>query len=173
MNGDPPDMPVFRTVLVPFALLTFCGVYANASLSEDKTLQLNADAFNQALALIEQGRFVADKNGSWKDDHPSRSQESEFIRQHGFAEYAKWYLAIDRRHGAHTKAGYKFPFGDFQNVHRCGLLAVKARAHQYGYDEIEAVADTLLERIAVILKRQRNSTTAFGRTNYRSGNEVR
>src|SRR5262249_731402 len=40
---------------------------------------------------------------------------------------------------------YKFPYGDFKNVHRCSLLAVKARARQYGYAQVENAA-TELER---------------------------
>ena len=173
MNGGPPDMLNFQRLLPGIVALLLCALPVEAGSGSDSAAKLNTNAFDFAAALVAQNHFVNDKKGEWRKHHPSRSQESEFIRQHGFAEYANWYLAIDRRPGAHTKAGYKFPFGDFRNVHRCGLLAVKARAHQYGYDEIEAAADTLLGQIAVILKRQRNSTTAFGRTNYRSGNEVR
>ena len=73
--------------------------------------------------------------------------ENEFIRVHGFAEYRKWYLGIDETHGEGTKARYKFPFGDFKNIHRCGLLAVRSRAHQYGYVDIENAAIRLLEMI--------------------------
>jgi hypothetical protein len=42
-----------------------------------------------------------------------------------------------------TKRRYKFPYGDLKNVHRCGLLAVRARARQYGYTEIESAAAEL------------------------------
>jgi hypothetical protein len=35
------------------------------------------------------------------------------------------------------KGHYKFPYGDFQNVHRCGLLAAQSRAGQRKYYDIE------------------------------------
>jgi len=73
--------------------------------------------------------------------------ENEFIRAHGFSQYSKWHLGIDETHAEGTKARYKFPFGDFKNVHRCGLLAVKSRAHQFGYADIEKAATQLIEII--------------------------
>src|SRR5437773_5869422 len=45
------------------------------------------------------------------------------------------------------KPDTSFPFGDFKNVHRCGLLAVKSRAHQFGYADIEKAATQLIEII--------------------------
>jgi len=69
--------------------------------------------------------------------------ENEFIRVHGLAEYAKWHLGVDERYALNSKGRYKFPYGDFKNVHRCGLLAVQARARQYGYDNIEKTAAEL------------------------------
>jgi hypothetical protein len=111
-------------------------------------LKLNEDAFAFGVQLIKQGHFIADRKGSWSQHRPSTELENEFIRQHGFGEYAKWHLAIDERYAENTKRRYKFPYGDFRNLHRCGLLAVKARAHQYGYTEIENAAAQLLEMIA-------------------------
>ena len=124
------------------------GVVAQLVQGEQKgSLQVNPAALQFAHNLIKQGRFVNDRKGAWAADKPSRATENEFIRAYGFDEYAKWDLAIDDRHGSETKAHYKFPFGDFSNVHRCGLLAVKARAHEYGYAEIEAAATQLLALI--------------------------
>lgn len=80
--------------------------------------------------------------------------ENEFIRAHGFAEYGKWHLGIDETHAEGTKARYKFPFGDFMNLHRSGLLAVKNRAHQFGYADIEKAAIQLLEMIDLKRKSQ-------------------
>ena len=40
----------------------------------------------------------------------------------------------------HTKARYKFPFGDFVKVHRCGVLAAEVRAGQQKYRDIEDAA---------------------------------
>jgi hypothetical protein len=115
------------------------------SFAQSRTVKLNENAFAFAKELITQGRAVVDKKNSWRDHHPMAEAENEFIRVHGFAEYRKWYLGIDETHAEDTKARYKFPFGDLRNLHRCGLLAVKSRAHQFGYDDIEKAAIRLIE----------------------------
>ena len=140
-------MVSFRTIVVFFVALTFCQVTADSGSSRNAAITVNTAAFDWAAGLIKQGRFVADKKGAWGKEHPTRAQENDFVREHGFQEYAKWYLVVDERHAIDSKARYKFPFGDFQNVHRCGLLASKARAHEYGYQEIENAAGRLLEMI--------------------------
>ena len=122
---------------------------ADESPHPNAPITLNLTAYNFARELIIQGRFVADKKGAWSTDHPTRSQETAFIRAKSFSEYARWYLASDERHSANSKARYKFPFGDFERVHRCGLLAVKARAREFGYRDIEAAADQLLAEIEI------------------------
>jgi len=95
------------------------------------------------MQLIRQGQVVADGKGAWTEHRPSADEENDFIRLRGFPEYAKWHLGIDRRFPENSKQRYKFPYGDFKNVHRCGLLAVKARAQQYGYQEIGNAAAEL------------------------------
>jgi hypothetical protein len=109
-------------------------------------VKLNPTALTYAKELINQGRVVLDRKGAWAKDRPSTDEENEFIRVHGFSEYAKWHLGIDERYPENTKRRYKFPYGDFKNLHRCALLAVKARARQYGHVEIENAADQLLEK---------------------------
>ena len=40
------------------------------------------------------------------------------------------------------RAHHNFPYGDFERVHRCGVLAAESRAGQRKYHDIElAVAD--------------------------------
>src|SRR5207302_8710182 len=109
--------------------------------------QVSESAFLFAKQLIEQSRLVADQRKTWGEHEPSAQEENEFIRQHGFAEYAKWHLGIDDRHAENTKARYKFPFGNFQNINRSALLAAKSRARQYGYSDIEDAVNRLLEMI--------------------------
>lgn len=106
-------------------------------------VQLNETALSFAAELVKAGHVVADAKGGWSYDKPSADAENAFIRVHGFAEYAKWHLGMDSRFAENTKRRYKFPFGDFTNVHRCGLLAVKSRARQYGYIQIEEAAAKL------------------------------
>jgi hypothetical protein len=111
-----------------------------------RSIELNEDALAFGAELIKEGRFIADHKGAWTEHRPSADEENEFIRLHGFAAYAKWHLGIDNRFSEHTKRRYKFPYGNFNDAHRCGLLAVKARARQYSYSEIEN-ASTNLERL--------------------------
>jgi hypothetical protein len=110
---------------------------------------LNEDAFAFAMHLIKEGHFIADGKGAWRGHRPSANEENEFIRLHGFGEYAKWHLGIDDHYPETTKQRYKFPYGDFKNVHRCGLLAAKARARQYGYTEIETAAANLGQALSM------------------------
>jgi len=144
-----------KSVISKSAFITFVAVAiflcAISVLAQTrKSVHLNENAFAFAAQLINEGHVIADDKGACNKHRPSAYKENEFFRLHGFGEYAKWHLGIDERYPENTKRRYKFPYGDFKSVHRCGLLAVKARAHQYGYIEIEnAAAD--LER-AIIVK---------------------
>ena len=55
----------------------------------------------------------------------------------GSANMQNGNLGIDDRYAENTKRRYKFPYGDFKDVHRCGVLAAQSRAGQYNYYEIE------------------------------------
>ena len=107
-------------------------------------IKVNEDAVAFASQLIREGHLIADGKGAWREHKPSPGEENEFIRTHGFAEYAKWHLGVDERYAVNTKRRYKFPYGDFTNVHRCGLLAVKARAAEHKYHDIEDAAARLI-----------------------------
>lgn len=107
-------------------------------------IKVNEDAVAFASRLIQERHLIADCKGAWREHKPSPDVENEFIRAHGFAEYAKWHLGVDERYAVNTKRRYKFPYGDFTNVHRCGLLAVKARAAEYKYHDIEDAAARLI-----------------------------
>jgi hypothetical protein len=138
--------------LIAVAIL-LCAI--GTMLAQPRThLNLNEDAFAFAVQLVQQGHFIADGKGAWSEHRPSTDEENEFIRVHGFSEYAKWHLGIDDRYPENTKRRYKFPFGDFKNVHRCGVLAVQSRAAEYRYSEIENTAAQLREK----LEATRNAT---------------
>jgi hypothetical protein len=117
-------------------------------------IKLNPSALAYAKELVNEGHVVLDRKGAWVKDRPSTKLENDFIRQHGFGEYRKWHLGIDDRCAENTKRRYKFPYGDFKNIHRCGVLAVQRRAGEYGYSEIENAAAHLREMIEAT----RNST---------------
>ncbi len=91
-------------------------------------VKLNKRAFEHATELIEQGKFVFDEKDMWSEHQPSTQEENEYIREHGFGEYAKWFLGIDTDEDEDNKGRYKFPYGDFEKVHRCGVLAAESRA---------------------------------------------
>jgi hypothetical protein len=99
---------------------------------------LNRRAYEHAKELINKGRFVFDERDAWSEHQPAAQEENEFIRRHGFSEYGKWYLGINDEKREDTKGRYEFPYGDFKNVHRCGLLTAESRAGQYQHDDIES-----------------------------------
>jgi BON domain len=103
-------------------------------------LKLNKRAFEHTRELIGDRRVVLDERDAWSEHQPSAERENEFIRLHGFDEYGKWYLGIDEEKGEQTKGRYKFPYGDFEKVHRCAVLAAESRAGQYKYRDIENAA---------------------------------
>jgi hypothetical protein len=104
------------------------------------TVKLNRRAYEHAKRLIDEGKFVFDERDAWSEHRPSTQQENEFIRQHGFGEYGDWYLGVNDEKGDQTKARYEFPYGDFQNAHRCGVLTAESRAGQYKHYDIENAA---------------------------------
>ncbi len=112
-----------------------------------RVVKLNERAFEYSRELTKKGQVVPDERGAWSEHQPSAEQENAFIRLHGFDEYAKWYLGIDEEHAENTKGRYKFPYGDFHNVHRCAVLAAASRAGQYKHYDIENAAAQLEEMI--------------------------
>jgi hypothetical protein len=104
------------------------------------TVKLSRRSYAHARRLIEQGNFVVDERDAWSEHRPSTRAENDFIKQHGFREYGKWYLGIDDSKSENQKGRYKFPYGDFTNVHLCGVLTIESRAGQYRYLEIERAA---------------------------------
>jgi len=133
------------TVFFVAACVFFYVIPATVGSDREKnnTVTLNIGAFEYAKELIKEGQVVADRRGAWGEHQPSAGAENEFIRLHGFGEYAKWHLGIDDRYAENTKRRYKFPYGDFKNIHRCGVLAAQRRAGQYQYHEIENAAAQL------------------------------
>jgi hypothetical protein len=103
-------------------------------------VKLNKTAFNHAKQLIGEGKVVLDDRDAWSEHQPSAQEENEFIRLHGFAEYGKWHLGIDDEADEDTKQRYRFPYGDFENVHRCAVLSAESRAGQYKHADIESAA---------------------------------
>jgi hypothetical protein len=103
-------------------------------------VKLNNRAYDYARSLIEQRRVVLDDRDDWSEHRPAAKEENRFIEEHGIREYGRWYLGVDDEYGDDTKGHYKFPYGDFDKVHRCGVLAAESRAGQQKYLDIERAA---------------------------------
>jgi hypothetical protein len=108
------------------------------------TVRLHSAGARHARQLVKAGKAVFDERDAWSEDQPSTDEENAFIEKHGMAPYGLWHLGVDDEKPADTKAHYKFPYGDFERVHRCGLLAAESRAGQYKHFDIEREAAHLL-----------------------------
>jgi hypothetical protein len=103
-------------------------------------VKLNRTAYEHAQSLVRDGKVVLDERDDWSEHRPSADEENAFIEDHGYREYSKWHLGVDDEMKPDTKGHYKFPYGDFEKVHRCGVLAAEVRASQNDYDDIAKAA---------------------------------
>ena len=94
-------------------------------------VKLSKSAFDHAKRLVGEGKVVADERDAWSEHRPSAERENDFIREHGFDEYARWHLGIDTDEPERTKGRYKFPYGDFAKVHRGAVRDAESRAGPY------------------------------------------
>ena len=111
------------------------------------TVKLNQCAYEYAKRLIEKGKCIDDERDAWAEHHPSTQIEEDFIRKNGFSEYGKWFLAVNEEYREDRMRHYEFPYGDFEDVHRCGILAAQGRAGQQKYFDVENAAADLIAAI--------------------------
>jgi hypothetical protein len=100
-------------------------------------VKLHRPGYDHAKKLVGDGHVVLDDRDAWSEHQPSAASENAFIAEHGWAEYGRWHLGVDDERGTETKGRYKFPYGDFSDVHRCAVLSAESRAAQRKYDDIE------------------------------------
>jgi len=105
-------------------------------------LALHKEAFEYAKELIRQGKVNCD--AEWKVNEPTPASEDQYLVQHGFTDYGKWFLATGPKSSDDTKEHYEFPFGDFNQIYRSGVIAAKQRAAQFKHSEVERAASELL-----------------------------
>jgi hypothetical protein len=103
-------------------------------------VKLNRRAYDHARQLVQNGKYVIDERDDWSEHQPSAQDENRYIETHGLTAYSRWHLGVDERQDEDNKGRYKFPYGDFEKVHRCGVLAAESRAGQYKYLDIERAA---------------------------------
>ena len=107
--------------------------------------QVNQAAVEKISSMIDANQYVLDS--AWSEAQPSTDRENEYREQHGWEEFGQWHLAIDTTASEQTKDRYRFICGDFQRVHRSGLIAAKQRAAQNDHTAIANIADELLQKL--------------------------
>ena len=115
-------------------------------------MKLNERAYEHARRLVADRKVVLDDRDDWSEHQPSTQDENRFIEEHGIDEYARWYLGVDEEQPSTNKGRYKFPYGDFEAVHRCGVLAAESRAGQYKHFDIERAAADLHGMLEALTK---------------------
>lgn len=111
------------------------------------TVKLNGCAYEHAKRLIQEGKFIDDERDAWSDHHPSTLTENKFIQENGLFKYSKWFLGANDEYKEESSRYYELPYGDFENVHRCGILAARNRAIDNNYFDVENAASDLLAAI--------------------------
>lgn len=111
-------------------------------------VKLNKKAYEFAKQLIHENKWD-DKRGRADQKHaqPTTEQETEFLKNHSWDEFGRWYLGAHYDRPENSRSRYDFPFGDFQKIHRSDLLAIKKRAHEDNYDDIAQAAQELVDLI--------------------------
>lgn len=99
----------------------------------------------KARSMIDAGQY--DLTTEWEDGQPSVDDGNAKIERDGYDGFGEWHLALDTGASEETKDRYGFPYGDFRRVFRSALIAGKQRASQFGHDDVERVADELLDHL--------------------------
>jgi hypothetical protein len=100
-------------------------------------VRLHNPGYEYARKLIDGGHVVLDDRDAWSEHQPSAREENEFIAEHGWDAYGRWHLGVDPESRKDTKEHWKFPYGDFKDVHRCAVLSAESRAAQRNYDDVK------------------------------------
>jgi hypothetical protein len=106
---------------------------------------VNRRAVERARQLIDARQYVLDSD--WGEVAPEAAQETAYLKNHSWDEYAAWHLGLTEGAGDETKARYAFVYGDFRRVHRTGLIACVYRAAEWRHKEVELAAHDLLQRL--------------------------
>lgn len=110
-------------------------------------IELNNPALRHARQLVRAGKVVRDERDDWSEAAPSADEENAFIEENGWTEFSYWHLGVDKTENSETKQAYSFPFGDFRQVHRSGVISAESRAGQYDHTEIRDALKSLLALI--------------------------
>lgn len=103
---------------------------------------VNRRAITHARALIIAGQVVL--RSDWGEVRPTATRENEFLEDHTWGEFGAWHLGLVVGATPRTKSRYGFGFGDFEKVHRAGLLACQYRAAEWRHRDLEGAVTKLL-----------------------------
>jgi replication fork clamp-binding protein CrfC len=111
-------------------------------------ITLNKKAFEFAKQMIHEHKF-SDKHGRADQKHalPTTAQEDDFLKNHSWEEFGRWYLGAHVDRPENKRERYDFAMGDFSVLHRSDLLHIKKKAHEYNYDDIADAAQQLVDLI--------------------------
>ena len=113
-------------------------------LEEKAVNKLNSKGVSHANSLISAGKVK--KPSSW--ERPSVEMENAYIKENGWAEFAKWFLGIDTAEGNETKGHFGYIYtSDFKTVDRQALRAIRQRSAQRGLKSIFAAAGKMIVEI--------------------------
>jgi hypothetical protein len=105
--------------------------------------KVNRKAVAHAKQLIDAGKYVVDSD--WGEVQPNADAENRYLKSHSWPEYGAWFLALTEGANDETKARYAFVFGDFEKIHRSGIIASHYRAAEWRHKEVELAAHRLLQ----------------------------
>jgi hypothetical protein len=111
------------------------------------TVKLNKKAVTHAKQLIKAGKVVRDDRDAWSEDALPAKDETAWLKNHDWDEFAEWHLGVDTEKSDETKGRYEFPMGDYKKVHRCAIISMESRAAQYDHADIAKAAKKLLKQI--------------------------
>lgn len=102
---------------------------------------VNRKGLTRARALIADGKI---NEGAWSF---SAADGNKLLGDNDWAEYGRWFLAVDSDADPETRDHYKYPFGKDGEIYRRGVIAAKSRATQQGLAAVADAADGLLTAI--------------------------
>lgn len=104
---------------------------------------VNKRAVAHVRKLIAAKHYVLDSD--WGEAQPTAADENRFLKNHSWEDFAAWHLGLTEDATDETKGRYAFVVGDFQRVHRTGLIACQYRAAEWRHKQVELAAHRLLQ----------------------------
>jgi len=105
-------------------------------------MQLNPLAVQKAHQLIDHGLFRI--STPWQRIQPTPNAAQKYLTANGTEAYSAWFLAVDPSLPEDDPARYQWPIGDFNALHRSGLIAARDLAHKHQLAEIAGAVEDIL-----------------------------